>query len=98
MSEAGTHSANADYVARGMASEAMQIHHSHDALDNLRFQNMDKKLDELKKAVEEVCLEVRSGFRSYDNKFWSLAVSIILLLITGIAALVFFMITHPLGH
>lgn len=80
-----------DFRARGMATEATQAIRSHEALNNLQFAQMDQRQQELKDSVDgiygkidTVCAEMRTGFKSYDNKFWSLAITII----TGLAAIV----------
>lgn len=85
-----------DFRARGMATEAIQAIRSHEALNNLQFMTMDNRQQELKDSVDGiygkidgVCTEMREGFKSYDNKFWSLAVTIIGGLIAIVCALVY---------
>lgn len=89
MSHSGTHTEHADYTARGMAAESIQALRSHDALNTLQFQNMDDKHEEIKKLIAETNKKIDAVVTSYDNKFWSLAVSIIFLLVSGLAAVLF---------
>lgn len=78
---------------RGRSNEALQAIRSHEQMDNLRFGNMDEKLRELKDTVEDKGTEVTkqiaelrvamdAGFSNTDKKFWSLAITIIMLLLT----------------
>jgi hypothetical protein len=76
-----------DLVSRGLASEAIQALRSHDALDTLRFENMDKQYNEIKELIEATNKKIDDGFKSYDGKFWSLAITTITLLATAVAAL-----------
>lgn len=97
MSGAGHHDSNADYAARGMASEAVQAVRSHEALDAQWHHNMEQKYEEIKRLIGQTNDKIDQTFRSYDSKFWTLAVSIIFLLVGGVSALLFYMITHPAG-
>lgn len=85
-----------DFRARGMATEAVQAIRSHEALNNLQFLQMDQRQKDLKDSVDGiygkidgVCEEMRAGFKSYDNKFWSLSITIMLGLAGIICALVY---------
>lgn len=76
-----------DHTARGLASEAIQAFRSHDAMDMLRFKSMDDKQEEIRILIGTVVNEMRAGFKSYDNKFWSLAVMVIGFLLTIVGVL-----------
>lgn len=91
------YSQNADYVARGIATEAVAALRSHESMDGLQFMQMANQHKEIKdlianlkkeltEQVEAVKDEMHSGFSRYDNKFWSLAIATISLLmgITGL--------------
>lgn len=78
-----------DYQARGLASEAIQALRSHDELDKLRFENMEKQHKELVELIQATNARIEEGFKAYDAKFWSLAVTIIILLCGTTGALVF---------
>lgn len=52
---------------------------------NGRFRGLSEdvanKQEELKELIEQTCKEMRDGFKSYDNKFWTLAVTTIVTLL-----------------
>lgn len=78
-----------DYQARGLASEAIQALRSHDALDTLRFENMDRQHKELVDLIQATNVKLDECFKAYDAKFWSLAVTIIIILCGTTGALIF---------
>lgn len=78
-----------DWSARGMANEAVSALRSHEALNNLQFKNMENQYEEIKTLVAGTNKKIDDLAANYDQKFWSLAVTIIVLLIGGIGALVF---------
>ena len=95
----------ADYVARGLASDAIQALRSHERMDDLQFKNMQKQTEEIKTVVgaakeeltnkiNEVKQEMHEGFKAYDNKFWSLAIVTISLLLT-ITGMLLYKILFP---
>lgn len=84
---------NADYVARGLGTEAIAALRSHERMDELQFRQMTQQHEELKDLISgakaelsgeinSVRSEMKHGFRSYDNKFWTLAIAMISLLLT----------------
>lgn len=73
--------------AMGMAQEAIQLFRSHEKTDNLQFAHMAGKQEEIKILIAEVVKEMRSGFKSYDAKFWGLAILTITLLGGGLITL-----------
>lgn len=93
MSEVGVHTKNADYAARGMAQEAIQAMRSHEAVDHLRFENMENKFEDIKELISNTNKKIDNIAKSYDNKFWTLAITIIFALVSGIATLVYHMLT-----
>lgn len=101
----GEHNPKADYTARGIASEVTQALRSHERMDELQFAQMQKQHEEIKTVVseaesrlvthiDEVRQEMRDGFKAYDNKFWSLALVTISLLLT-IAGMLLYKILFP---
>lgn len=98
MSALGEHKESNDYGARSLASEAIQALRSHDALDTLRFENMEQQYQDIKNLIAETNKKIDQGFKSYDSKFWTLATSIIFLLVGGISCLIFYMITHGINN
>lgn len=91
------------YRAFAQSSEAIAALRSHERLDDLKFQNIDKtimamqkdienKIDEVKEMIETTNSTMANGFKSYDQKFWSLAIALIFILL-GICA---FLITYTL--
>jgi hypothetical protein len=89
MSEPSVISETADYTARGMAAEAIQTCRSHEQLDILRFTNMERQHHEIKVMFESLTSEMREGFKSYDAKFWSLAITLIVTLMTVCGTLIY---------
>lgn len=86
--DAGVNDAHSDYSARGMAQEAIAALRSHDALDTLRFGNIEKQFQDIKGLIVGTNSKIDNMSKAYDNRFWSLAVSIIFGLVTCIAAFV----------
>lgn len=70
-----------DHTARGLASEAIQAVRSHEQYDTMRFTSISEGMARIEKKMED-------GFKSYDAKFWGLAISVIGMLGTGVLALI----------
>lgn len=77
-----------DHRAYGLASEALQATRSLETITALQFRNVDnrlveqdKKHEEIKKMISEIDKRMEEGFKGYDNKFWSLSITLILLLL-----------------
>lgn len=85
---------NPDYTARGLASEAMAALRSHEQFNSLQFGVMEKQYNEIKELIAEVRKDMNSGFRSYDAKFWSLAVTVIALLLSVVGVLIYQVLFH----
>jgi hypothetical protein len=83
-----------DYSARGLAAEAIQALRSHDSMDTLRFENMARQHEEVKQLITDLRKDMVTGFKSYDGKFWSLAITVIATLTTVVGALVYQVLFH----
>lgn len=64
-------------------------------LCNLKYEMLTGEMREIKELLDRLNLKVDTGFKSYDNKFWGLAVMTISILITAVGVLVFYMLTKP---
>lgn len=85
---------NPDYTARGLASEAMAALRSHEQFNVLQFGVMEKQQSEIKDLIAELRKDMNIGFKSYDAKFWSLAITVIATLLTVVGALGYQVIFH----
>lgn len=72
---------------RGLAIEAMQTMRSHEKMDELRFKNQDEKMEEIRYYLKDLTEKVEEGFKRNDNRFWSLGISFITMLISCCAFL-----------
>ena len=94
--------------AEGLASEALSAIRSHERMTDLRFKNHDEKVEDIKGSIEglygkfgELNDKMDKGFKSYDNKFWSLAIALIGILLGICTWFINFVVNHsPLvgGH
>lgn len=69
-----------DYTARGLASEALQAVRSNEKLFSLQVKNMEQQHDELKELLVATNTKIDEMAKLYSNRFWSLAMTIIVLL------------------
>lgn len=51
-------------------------------------------MTEIKNTIDATCTEMREGFKSYDNRFWGLALLFIAALIGALGTLTFYLLTH----
>ena len=72
-----------------LVRENLQIIRSHENMDTLRFSNMDSKFEDIKSLIRDTNLKIDNMRKGYDNKFWTLAISIIFTLLSAISALVY---------
>lgn len=82
------------HEAKGIASEAMSSVNAHDRLNTMRFDNMDKKVDEVKELIHSLDKKVDRGISSNDQKFWSLAIALIAILLGTLGWFINFMIQN----
>lgn len=84
---------NLAHRAFAQSSEAIMAVRSHERMDDLKFTNFDRivsdmkkdiegKIDEVKDMITESNKTMSAGFKSYDQKFWSLAIALILTLLS----------------
>lgn len=85
---------NPDFIARGLASEAMQATRSHEQYDNLRFENVAEQHKEIKTLITDLRRDMNLGFKSYDAKFWSLAITVIATLLSVVGVLSYQILFH----
>jgi hypothetical protein len=85
---------NPDFTARGLASEAMAALRSHEKFNELEFKVMQTSHDEIKSLITDLRKDMNSGFKSYDAKFWSLAVTVISLLLGVVGVLIYQVLFH----
>jgi len=89
------------HAAYALASEAIQTMRSHEKMTALQFSVSEKQIinvaldvnnkhEELKTLISETCTKMEEGFKAYDNKFWSLAVALIFILLSCLGFLVIY--------
>lgn len=86
----------AAHEAYGMASEAIAAVRSNEKITNLNFKHYDETVKDIRELLHQLDKKVDQGFKAYDNKFWSLAVVLILTLL-GICGFLLVYTLFP-GH
>ena len=70
------------YTVRGIALGTAQALQSHEKMDDFRFKIQDDTMKEIKNCIEDLTRKVEEGFKRNDNRFWSLGITFITLLIS----------------
>ena len=90
--------------AMGLASEAISSVRSHERMVDLQFKGVEnalhaqnEKYDEIKEMIAAVEAKMEVGFKTYDSKFWSLAITTILTLVGACGTLIYALLSHPKG-
>lgn len=82
------------FSVRGIALEAMQRISSHEKLNEYQFASLNNNLSELKRCLDQLTEKTEEGFKRNDNRFWSLGISLITLLISCCGFLIWEIIAH----
>lgn len=70
------------FGVRGLAVEAIQTMRAHEKMDDIRFRNQDEKMNEICDRLKDLATKVEDGFKRNDNRFWSLGITFITLLLS----------------
>lgn len=85
------------FSIRGIAVEAVQIMRSHEELDDIRFKNQDQRMVEIRDSLKELTTKVEEGFKRNDNRFWSLGISFITMLMSCCGFLIWEIVSRTHG-
>lgn len=80
--------------AKGIASEALANTHAHDRFNTMRFDMMDNKIEEIKVLIQHLDEKADKQFKSINDKFWSLAIALIMILLTTVGWFITFLLQH----